>query len=850
MQVIRYDTYYVYDNLNRLRFVLPPKYQDENNLGYYAYRYEYDGRGRMTKKQLPGCSPVQYWYDGRDRLIRMQDGVLAQTGSFRVWTYDALDRQVAQSIQQTGGSSQDEMRWYYDNYSFTSSYAWLLPSGVTGLLPSPAYTGKGRLTGTWQRASNGEPLLAILGYSSLGFLSKKTEVGLGRQLSVTDYENNLAGMVTNEQFRKFARNSSGSVQCLASGTIQNNYDYLHTKLLTSSVITITDKNGSMRIDTIQHLTYDNFGHVMTNDRGGTVADMTYGYDQMHGWLKSIKSSGKFEQKLYREMEGSTPCYNGNISAMTWKTGNDYVRRFDYRYNAMNWLSHADFSYYQIGNPSSPSPTLSLIPYVGMDHEDYSSEYYYDKNGNLTGAYRQGLVGDLYDEDEYSVYDTMDDYNVEYNGNQRRSVNGTGVGSPSYYGSSSFVDGVEDGDNEYAYNGNGAMTKDLNKGITNISYDQLNNIREVTFSGNRSILYTYAADGTRLRTVHSRKVGNTWLKDSTDYCGSLILQNGVPGMYHFTGGYISFSNSALSGCHYYIQDYLGNNRMVVNKTGAVEQTTHYYPYGGVIGGIDQNPSFQKYKFGGKELDRSYGLDWYDVLARQYDPVVPSWHTVDPLAEKYYWISPYVYCENNPIVFIDPIGQEKIDALESNKGNDDLKKAVRNFKDEPNVINIWAHGSSDGITVYDRNSNENVHIGDSKSFLKFLSENSKVWNNKKNNENITIVLHSCETGKQNDHGMSFAQSLSREVENAAIIAPTDNVYTCDGVELGTYKSTLKTERRNGKSVIPSEYSGNWIQYENGKQTVTYQGSSHPGEKGYNIITKNSSIIDRFRHFISNF
>ncbi len=259
---------------------------------------------------------------------------------------------------------------------------------------------------------------------------------------------------------------------VSSGTVQNNYDYLHTNLLTSSVITITDKNGSMRTDTIQHLTYDNFGHVMTNDRGDTAADMTYGYDQMHGWLKSIRSAGGFEQELYRETEGSTPCYNGNISAMTWRTGNDYVRRFDYQYNQMNWLRRADFSYYSIGNPNSPSPTLSLIPYVGMDHEDYTSEYYYDKNGNLTGAYRQGLVGDLYDEDEYCVYDTMDDYNVEYNGNQRRSVNGSGTGTPSYYGSSSFVDGVEDGDDEYAYNANGALTKDLNKGITNISYDLL------------------------------------------------------------------------------------------------------------------------------------------------------------------------------------------------------------------------------------------------------------------------------------------------------------------------------------------------------------------------------------------
>jgi RHS repeat-associated protein len=95
-------------------------------------------------------------------------------------------------------------------------------------------------------------------------------------------------------------------------------------------------------------------------------------------------------------------------------------------------------------------------------------------------------------------------------------------------------------------------------------------------------------------------------------------------------------------------------MVVNKAGTVKQITHYYPYGGIIGGIDKGPSYQQYKFEGKELDRTYGLDWYDIHARQYDPVVPSWHTVDPLAEKYYWISPYAYCANNPVMYIDEYG----------------------------------------------------------------------------------------------------------------------------------------------------------------------------------------------------
>ena len=50
------------------------------------------------------------------------------------------------------------------------------------------------------------------------------------------------------------------------------------------------------------------------------------------------------------------------------------------------------------------------------------------------------------------------------------------------------------------------------------------------STNRRIRYVYAADGTRLRTVHSKRIGNTFVKDSTDYCGSLIMKNGQPSMY--------------------------------------------------------------------------------------------------------------------------------------------------------------------------------------------------------------------------------------------------------------------------------------------------------------------------------
>ena len=126
------------------------------------------------------------------------------------------------------------------------------------------------------------------------------------------------------------------------------------------------------------------------------------------------------------------------------------------------------------------------------------------------------------------------------------------------------------------------------------------------------------------------------------------------------GAIGFTNdNTVPTYHYYTQDHLGNNRAVVNDNGTVEQITHYYPFGGTYADMGLNSSLQPYKYNGKELDRMHGLNWYEYGHRQYDPIVPVFTKVDPDCEDYPYISPYAYCLNNPIRYLDPDGSVIVD-----------------------------------------------------------------------------------------------------------------------------------------------------------------------------------------------
>ena len=202
---------------------------------------------------------------------------------------------------------------------------------------------------------------------------------------------------------------------------------------------------------------------------------------------------------------------------------------------------------------------------------------------------------------------------------------------------------------YTYNGNQL----IKISITSITYNVINQPQKITFSDGKTTEYVYSYDGTKLQTVHKTLQPQT--SATTTYCGNLIYENGALKQMLVDGGYVTFSG-ATPVYHFYIQDHLGNNRVVAKADGTVKQINHYYPYGGLMADICTGSDIQPYKYNGKELDRMHGLDTYDYGARQHNAATGRWDRMDQKCEKYYDVSPYVYCGDNPIIRYDVDGMD--------------------------------------------------------------------------------------------------------------------------------------------------------------------------------------------------
>ena len=106
-------------------------------------------------------------------------------------------------------------------------------------------------------------------------------------------------------------------------------------------------------------------------------------------------------------------------------------------------------------------------------------------------------------------------------------------------------------------------------------------------------------------------------------------------------------------YWYHPDHLGGAAWITDKSGFPVQYLHYAPYGEMVANQRATGYDERYKFTGKERDEETGYDYFG--ARYYLPDYSIFGSVDPLTDKNIELSSYMYCEGNPIKYVDPDGR---------------------------------------------------------------------------------------------------------------------------------------------------------------------------------------------------
>ena len=419
---------------------------------------------------------------------------------------------------------------------------------------------------------------------------------------------------------------------------------------------------------------------------------------------------------------------------------------------------------------------------------YDTRYSYDLNGNLTSLVRRGALS-LSSAGTPSAYGAIDSLTLEYAGNRLRSVSDAAAG-PHYQGAFHFVDGADE-DEEYRYDLNGNTVTDLNRGILLSRFDTAGHPARMDFADGSSTCWLYDDAGTKLRTLHRvasvpvavpGSQGPALTETVTDYSAGFVYEDSLLTRINLDGAYLSYTGADGSRLstpeyHFYLRDHLGNNRVDVAADGSICQVTDYYPYGLPMAS-SRNAAAQRWLFGGKELDRISGLDLYDFEARAYDPALARFTSPDRLQEKKTFISPYLYCRSNPIMFVDPTG---LDEWEIDKnGNiinhiqteeydalyivDSEGKRIQGQSQtfEYGTISALPSDESGGNTIFrvnEQNPNENTN--GTKVFELFANCNTvewAYWDIKENGERSGYVSTSHEKGADGSGDFVFRNILS--------------------------------------------------------------------------------------------
>ena len=557
--------------------------------------------------------------------------------------------------------------------------------------------------------------------------------------------------------------------------------------LVSETTSLNDKSQSVSYG------YDEIGRL-TSRVYGTAANPsalteTLAYnirDQL-----TDQNSNVFNMSLrYQEPTlGAVPKYNGSVSEWEWNHGvGTETNAWSLSYDGVGRLTDAQ-------------------RFVGGVQTNSFSErsITYDRNSNALTLTRYGENAAT--PDEILAY--------SYNGNLLRNISNSGTSG-----------------------GGGSFTHDTNGNLTrgglstlDIDYNDRNLTSRISSGGATLAEYEYLADGTKLRALDGG--GNGY-----QYRGSLIYtqtagQTGSPAITLncavTSAGRIVRENTADGSSTYkvqhYLRDHLGSVRAVIDgDTGTVIEASDYYPFGKRIQVTDpvsepvegsqhaaepavapvatatseaSTSSPNRWRFYGKE-DQSFlgaSIPLLDFGARMYNPAIARWTASDPMSEKYYGISPYVYCANNPILFTDIAGNSYSEF--------DVEGNYKRTVDDNWWHNLW-HGRT-GRIVNDQNevilsfkfadpkndvkdlkngTLQKIQFVEEKDVVSMLSK-AGVFDEKNKTANNTLldrysyVLHEGKGGHKMDFSYNAIPDQYEGVSTDPLDAPSPVLFLIDGV-----------------------------------------------------------------------
>lgn len=672
------STYYVYDDLGNLSYVLPPKAEADGGLSSannsatitnLCYQYNYDERNRLTQKRIPGKDWEYMVYNNADQVVATQDGNQRANNQWLITKYDTFGRVIITGIwnsamspaglktnvyaQSTNWETRDNTQTY--GYTLTNTYPNILDNVLTvnyyddynfpaAFNPKP-YVANPQITQPQAMPSNQSTMTHGLLTGSLTAILNGTNnhTDMGNMLWTVDYYDDQGRVIqTNAQHYL-----GGAINNANYDQISNGYDFTNaitqtirvhytTGGSTPAVIiansyvydhmgrkrqTLEKINNAANNTLISQTDYNEIGqeyikHLHSTDDGvNFLQNITYTYNEQ-GWLIKINDPAivPTSDKLFAEQLNYNLTQYG---ATPQYNGN--IAELDYNAGISN-RQHVTYGYDNLNRLINSNST------TGFSETNIG----YDKGGNLTTLTRAN-------------YGTLN-YSYDNQGLSNQLIGISGFDSGSY---------------QYDVNGNkkientiltGGGLPNITKNNT-ITYNYLNLPQNV--SGTQNITYTYSAAGQKLKKIS----GNITI----DYIDGIQYVNGVIDFIQTEEGRVINSGSGYN-YEYTLTDHLGNNRVAfdtqsgtANKVGEDD----YYPFGFNV--HRQQNAGNKYLYNQKELQEE--LNEYDYGARFYDPVIARWTSVDPLTEFTRRHTPYEYAMNNPMRFNDPTGMAANDTIKA-------------------------------------------------------------------------------------------------------------------------------------------------------------------------------------------